>query len=587
MISCLTPDILLPWKLEEREVNIFHQELKRKVKNGVRVKYLFSLTHTLNDIKKHCKTIEEVKGLLKRWKKMLSDPTLDGISFHFYKNPLGPIENFLVSKHGLLLEFRGLFSGKICYSQKIINKDIIAGFIKRFEDSFNHPHTEKLTISTMKIIKSELTRTYKKEIYKREKKRKFLYPSFKLLGYLSERKLSKLHLGNLKPFSNCYFIIVLHFLRDLIPFLEALIKFGADPSKCYFICKPYPYAYKNLIKAELRKKGCSVYISSSPEEIIENVRLVLQILKKSLKTQNSYFIVVEDGGYVVPILHSEFSELLQFCMGAVEQTTKGIRRDKKVKAKKIPILNVAECRFKKEYEPPFVAEAIVRNIRNMLPDKNFAGEYACVVGFGSIGSKVVEALNKSLGMKVYVVEWNPAVLLRASTSSYVAKADSFPNELIPNSSLVIGATGGINNYGLGKYEISLLRHNSIIASASSDRDEIDVQELEWLAGDKPENRRNIFSKDGQKIGTEYTFERVDSRVVLLLADGYPINFYSSESIPNESFDPILTILFFSALKLMTGPKISPGIKTKVVDNIVKEEEIEKEVLRIYRGILVK
>jgi S-adenosylhomocysteine hydrolase len=404
-------------------------------------------------------------------------------------------------------------------------------------------------------------------------------PKFKLFPYFIDLWYEKF---GRKVLEDYFIIILLHFLRDLIPFVEALEKFGAKANKCYLICKPYPYAYKDQISFYLRNKGYNVKIA---ETFIEMPTLISAVLEEiQQKIEKEKLIVIEDGGYVVPILHTKFRKLLPFCKGAVEQTTKGIKNDKKIKRKEFVILNVAECDFKKEYEPKFVASAVVHNIRNMLPDKNFAGQYALVIGGGgSIGFEISLQLVDSLKMKVYVAEKNPRALLRAQSEPKIAKA--FKSQDIKNyigeCMLIIGVTG---TQSIGKVEISSLRHGAILVSASSDLDEIDVKELELLAGDK-KNMEDALSRDGQKIGTLYTLERLDSRQILLLADGYPVNFYYSESVPNESFDPILTILFRSVLELAIRPKIPPGINLKIVNDLVSYEKIVEETLRFYRGIM--
>jgi S-adenosylhomocysteine hydrolase len=404
-------------------------------------------------------------------------------------------------------------------------------------------------------------------------------PKFKLFPYLTDLWYQKFGGEVLKDY---FIIILLHFLRDLIPFVEALEKFGAKPDKCYLICKPYPYAYKDQISFYLRNKGYNVKIAESFTEMPTLISAVLEEIQQKIKKEK--LIIIEDGGYVVPILHEKFEKLLPFCRGAVEQTTKGIRKDKKVKNKKFPILDVAECDFKKEYEPQFVASAVVHNIRNMLPDTNFVGQCALVIGGGgSIGYAISSQLSDSLKMKVYVAEKNPRALLRVQSDPKIARA--FKPEDVKNyigeCMLIIGVTGA---QSIGKVEISSLRHGAILVSASSDRDEIDIKELELLAGDK-KNMEDFLSRDGQKIGTLYILERLDSRHILLLADGYPVNFYYSESVPNESFDPILTILFRSVLELAIKPKIPPGIRLKIVNDLVLKEKIVEETLRFYRGIM--
>lgn len=414
------------------------------------------------------------------------------------------------------------------------------------------------------------------------RKKSLSLPSLKLLPYFVSKKSREID----RPvFNDYFFIILLHFLRDLIPFMEALEKFGANPDKCYLICKPYPYAYKDEISSYLVGKGYHLKIARSFNQMHNIISSTLNEIKYRIEREGKYFIVVEDGGYITPLLHEEFSELLPKCKGVVEQTTKGIRRDRRIRRKKVPILNVAECDFKRMYEPPFIAEAVVHNIRNMLPDKNFAGQYALVIGYGAIGRKIVSSLCNSLGMKVYVVEKSSEALLDASNDKFVVKALP-PNEIktiIGECMLIVGATGA---QSIGRSEITLLKHGAILVSASSDRDEINVEELESLMGKKENKEDLLSSRDGQKVGTAYTLELLNSKKVLLLADGYPINFYYSESVPNESFDPILTLLFLTILELAIRQKIRKGINTKLVNNLVRREKIIEETLRFYRSIIV-
>lgn len=409
-----------------------------------------------------------------------------------------------------------------------------------------------------------------------------MVPEMKLLGYLADKKLRQLKEKGLeKPFKRYYFIIVLHFLRDLIPLTKELIKFGAEPSKMYFLCKPYPYAYKDKIKFFLVGEGCNVYIASSIKDLEKRVISVLNEIKQKVESERRKFIIVEDGGYVVPCLHKKFSEIIGYCKGAVEQTTKGVTRDKRLDIK-IPVLSVAECEFKRRYEPRFVGDAVVRNIWDMLPDERFEGRIAILVGYGTIGPEIAKRLRDVLRMIVYVVEERAERRDEARAQGFQVFKDVRSclerSECMDRCMLIVGTTGRTS---IGKDEIAKLPHNVILVSASSDRDEIDVDELELLAAS---NKEPLYSsRDRQKIGTVYELVRLDPpRKVTLLADGYPVNFYYSESVPNKSFDPILTILFLATLELAIRRDLNPGVDKNIVDDIVEREQVVKEMERLYR-----
>src|SRR5437660_8497308 len=96
-----------------------------------------------------------------------------------------------------------------------------------------------------------------------------------------------------------------------------------------------------------------------------------------------------------------------------------------------------------------------------------------------------------------------------------------PREFVETVRLVVGTTGGPS---ITKEIMMRLPDGCILVSTSSDQIEIEVKALAQLAG---ENRVEI--EEGK---TEYTFT-VDgvAKTLTVLAEGYPINFYASESLP--------------------------------------------------------
>jgi adenosylhomocysteinase len=311
----------------------------------------------------------------------------------------------------------------------------------------------------------------------------------------------------------------------------------------------------------------------------KQVTQTLAELGNRLKKPQARFFIVEDGGFLVPVLHKRpFSSLLKRCIGAVEQTTRGLRKDRSVKEKRIPILNVAGCKFKLTYEPPFVAEAVITSLRRLLPDTHFAGKRALVVGFGAIGTRVAERLNKDLHMRVYVAEKDSSRLLQAKQSEYVSKATGKAAENIHECELIVGTTG---DRTIGREEIVRLQHGTYLASTSSEQIEVDTAELRRLAGNDPRNIKALCNVDGRRIGTTYTLVLRDRRPqVHLLADGLPINFYGFESVPSESIDPVISLLFLCSIELLTNKKISRGIQTTLVDKIVEREQLAKTFMNL-------
>ena len=84
--------------------------------------------------------------------------------------------------------------------------------------------------------------------------------------------------------------------------------------------------------------------------------------------------------------------------------------------------------------------------------------------------------------------------------------------------LVVGTTG---ETVLGRREILALDHQTYLVSASSDRWEFAVTELDNLS-----SQNKDIVEGGRRIGTAYLL-RGTKKTVNLLADGTPINFWSS------------------------------------------------------------
>jgi hypothetical protein len=71
----------------------------------------------------------------------------------------------------------------------------------------------------------------------------------------------------------------------------------------------------------------------------------------------------------------------------------------------------------------------------------------------------------------------------------------------------------------------------------------------------------------------------------LLAEGYPINFYGSESLPNDAIDPIVTLLILCAVELALdsrkrGREYKNKILTSEVNDITEKYNLIQHFLRL-------
>lgn len=409
--------------------------------------------------------------------------------------------------------------------------------------------------------------------------------------------------------ANKCFVILLHFLRDLIPFVRGLRQLDAEPQNCWIVAKPYPYAYKDIIRHKLEQEKFNVIIAEEYPIASLCMNTLHQAYRHSISS-NLKMILVEDGGHFGE--HLESLKDHNTIIGVIEQTTKGYWKYKRMAEKGnllFPVLSVASSNFKADYEPRFVGRTVVRNLRKFLPDAHLSGKKALLFGYGSVGSMVAHYLRNIEDMSVDVCEVNPKKRLLAKFDNFNVKSDirQFAER---EWYLVIGSTGGKTESGkespmIDEEVISLLPHGCILLSTSSDQIEIDVQALKRLSQGNVEDiyleeiaqRKKAKTKKGYayvnaelrqkiRIGAKYKLTLLRGKKIppelILLADGYPINFYSSDSVPNESIDPILTAIFLSTVFLASNyAKLPNVIHDRLVDKIIENEKMIETFSRIH------
>lgn len=370
---------------------------------------------------------------------------------------------------------------------------------------------------------------------------------------------------------NYHFIFILHFLRDLIALVEAFRRAGMDLRAAHFMYKPYLYPHAEVIARQLTGSGCDVILLT--EATLQ--RVVNNILEESRK-DGKKIIVVEDGGYVIPYVHQIMPDTCQnYILGAVEQTRNGINKvNDTVPQLRVPLLSVAEAKLKRQYESPMVAAAVLQNILRLRPNEYFQGQTALVIGYGSVGYHIANELKNSLPWKMKTAVYDLDVELRKKAKEDGHIVDDDIRALIPDARLVIGITGRTS---IRRDEILLLRHRCILLSSSSDQVEIDLQALRDLSG-KPQP---LIEPGIGKVGDIYRLTS-NKNEILLLTEGYPINFWKTESLPNKVSQIVLTPIFLCTLALVKRTnEIAIGHPDKdFVDKFLEQEELEKLFLEM-------
>lgn len=388
-----------------------------------------------------------------------------------------------------------------------------------------------------------------------------------LLRYYSQNP----QLKELSPFSGKRVIFVLHFLRDLIPFVNAAMALGLQPSNATFFYKEYPYPQRRAIGDWLEKGGFKVLP-------VQQIQPFLADLAKLDRKEIGRIVIVEDGGYIVPRIHREFPELIPSTVGAVEQTTRGVRNSEEwlqssKKALQIPVLSIATSQLKSEFEPKYIAKATVRSLNTLLPNLTLAGKKIAVLGCGTIGGELIDWLRKN-GAQVTCYDPDNQKLLAQQQLGVVWTESGA--EAVRNKHFVIGTTGKCS---VDSQVISNLSHDCYLISTSSELYEIDLDELYQRAA-----RKESFANDaGKVVGTDLFLPPGD-RLIHLIANGYPINFWGMDSMPEEASDVIMSLILLAAVEVAAGRCKKNGIDSATVNELSgsKRFNIAQKFLEIHR-----
>jgi len=368
--------------------------------------------------------------------------------------------------------------------------------------------------------------------------------------------------GGAKPFGGKDIIFVLHFLRDLVPFVIAAERLGLEPPHGIFLYKRYPYPQRAAIGHWLHERGYTVLPVERHGEVLERFSPCAE----------RKILVVEDGGYFAPALHRSSADLLQQTVGVVEQTTRGILAIEDWKGEssdnqvKIPILSVAGSNLKSAAEPRHVATAVVRNLTDLL-EIPVVGRKAAVIGCGTIGISLIERLLAERAATVYAFDRYDANKLVAAQESGAA-AQFQLSDAVRDADFCFGCSGRTS---LNKEAFRYLKSGAHLVSASSEQYEIDIDELSRQSSEQAE----FQTVAGKLAGTKFRLS--GPREIYLVTNGYPINFWGMNSLPDQVSGLIMTLILLSAAELVERD-FPAGVDEKAVNELAKRHQLAERYL---------
>ncbi|WP_045876474.1 hypothetical protein [Pseudofrankia sp. DC12] len=321
-------------------------------------------------------------------------------------------------------------------------------------------------------------------------------------------------------------MLAVHHMTDFLVLVDTLRALGVDPAAMTVLDKRYAYQHTRRVDAHLRAGGVTVadWREASPA-IAEHFARAADAGRRP--------VLIDDGGYLLPVLLDEHPRLVRELLGLVEQTTSGIAKLARFGARlPVPVFSVAESRLKATIESYGVADAAIRNLLALVPQEKWEGKPALVLGYGRIGEQVARVL-RSRRMRVAVHDSELVRLVAAHETGFTTGRSVRRLLGVHQPVLVVGATG---HTSLRADHLDALRGDCYLASVTSRGRELALDEI-------ADDATTLAGPDGLR------YRLASGVTVTVLADGFPLNFHHAESLPNSYADVVMAALALGAVTL--------------------------------------
>lgn len=309
------------------------------------------------------------------------------------------------------------------------------------------------------------------------------------------------------------------------------------------------------VAAALVEDGLRVfaYHGATEEEYAKHIKMTLE---------NGPQIIIDDGGDLVSMLHTELRELLPGVWGGCEETTTGVIRlnaMEKDGALKFPMVAVNDAKCKHLFDNRYgtgqsVWESIM-HCTNLI----VAAKTVVVAGYGWCG-KGVAMRAAAFGARVIVTEVDPVKAIEAKMDGY----DVMPMaEAAEQGDIFVTVTGC--EHVISKDHIMLMKENAILSNAGHFNVEIDMEWLENNSLEKKEARENIMA-----------YKLPNGKWVNVIAEGRLVNIAASNGHPAEIMDMSFAVQALSALYILNNHDNLDNkviYVTEEIDNLVAERKL--------------
>ena len=270
-------------------------------------------------------------------------------------------------------------------------------------------------------------------------------------------------------------------------------------------------------------------------------------------------IIIDDGGDLVHMMHTEFVDLIPNVIGGCEETTTGIIRliaMEKENKLKFPMVMVNNADCKHLFDNRYGTGQSVWDGINRTTNLIVAGKNVVVAGYGWCG-KGTALRAKGLGAKVIVTEIDPIKAIEAVMDGFEVMPMKDAAKIGDFFVTVTGCDKVIDSE-----DFAMMKDGAILCNAGHFDCEIDMAELKKIAVETREQRKNIM---GYKLPT--------GQWIFVLAEGRLVNLAAGDGHPAEIMDMSFAIQALSAKYLVE----QEGKLDKMLIDVPKE--VDKDVAK--------
>jgi adenosylhomocysteinase len=351
-----------------------------------------------------------------------------------------------------------------------------------------------------------------------------------------------------KPFEGKKIALSVH-LEAKTAYLCKVLKAGGAEM---YVTGSNPLSTQDDVAAALVKAGLEVHAwyDSTDEEYNHHIREVLKVAPN---------IIIDDGGDLVHMMHTEFTDLIPQVIGGCEETTTGILRLEamaKAGSLQFPMVRVNNAMCKHFFDNRYGTGQSVWDGINRTTNLIVAGKIVVVAGYGWCG-KGTAMRAKGLGARVIVTEIDPVKAIEAVMDGF----DVMPmKEAAKVGDIFVTVTGC--DKVIDEEDFMELKDGAILCNAGHFDCEIDMARLREIAVESKEMRKNIM---GYKLS--------NGRWIFVLGEGRLVNLACGDGHPAEIMDMSFAIQALSAKYLVEN---ADKLTEKLID---VPAEVDKDVAK--------